>query len=190
DSLKTHPDCSARIAKIAEMLSTWPESEKGSRTKFAQNDLSDFAEILDVEELYGRFIDGDRGKVIYHALKLRQQYPRNAFIKGMIAVSIQELLHFKKNHRLSVILGRNKPGRLQNEDLSLHFFNSLRLKHYRELAAAIDLFWTNEDESEFFLFASILAAHNTDNEALTDKRIKAYKQKFPEGLFLKNIDKL
>ncbi|MEL6698525.1 MAG: M48 family metallopeptidase [Bacteroidota bacterium] len=184
DSLKTHPDCAKRIERLANLLVSQNVGSGGVTTRSTQVALEELQETLDFELLYSHYYLGNYGLLIHEGLKLLKVYPESDFVKGILALSFQELAERKADHRLSTVLATVNPREGKPYDQTLHFLYSLRLKYLRRLSQFVVNHWENSlDENEFLLLAGILAAHDQEDFVNRDARLDAYFMKYPEGRF-------
>jgi Zn-dependent protease with chaperone function len=182
DSLKTHPDCAQRLTQAAQYLSRVPTSAADNPTSFSDISVKKLSDIMDLELLFSHYYFQHYGRLIHEGIKLLSVYPNNFYVKGMVALTVMELYEQKKAHALSEVLDRNNPAHPQDEDETLHFLNSLRLKHLQALGDALITHWEADiPMNESLLYAAILSAHHQQDLGLRNQRIDRYWASFPEG---------
>lgn len=127
DSLKTHPDCKARIKILEPLVSpTTPEGRKvyiQEREQFVQ-----LQQLFAFEEVNHCFHSGNIAKSLFHALKLVDKKIDDPFLATTIGRCFNELYEKQKNHRLSEIVELPSPFREKNYNTVLEFISNLSLR--------------------------------------------------------------
>ncbi|WP_332733352.1 M48 family metalloprotease [Flavihumibacter sp.] len=126
DSLKTHPDCSKRIAALK------PAVEKGYKASqqlflVSADTFGVLANRFDAE-LVAYCLDAEAyGRALYYALQLFRGQPRNAWLATTIAGCLNRLYDAQKNHALGKVI--DLPGSTRNKEYEewLLFLQNVRL---------------------------------------------------------------
>ena len=144
DSLKTHPDCSKRIAALK------PAVEKGyspSQQLFlvSADTFAVLANRFDAE-LVAYCLDSEEyGRALYYALQLFHEQPRNAWLATTIASCLNKLYDAQKNHALGKVI--DLPGSTRNKEYEewLLFLQNVRLDEL----ASISYFFVKQQYPHF-----------------------------------------
>ena len=181
DSLKTHPDCQARLKLLEKQISTFEfsplEKEIEATTFDTLVDQCDF----EVVEVFYDF--QDYGRTIYYACQLLSKYPKNAYLKACIGKSLFHIYEAQEAHELSEYVqmpGKQKPAYKQ----VLQFIHNLRLPEIKRL----NYHFLNKDrailqyDSEY-LYALWLAAYLMEKEEEMDVLKIQYLRDFPYGKY-------
>jgi hypothetical protein len=133
DSLKTHPDCKIRIAKITPAV----ELIKNSSTKkfiTTEAEFKNMQELFSFETLPSTYKNKSISRCLYLALQLNQQHPGNAYIIATIGNCFNLLYENQKNHTLNQIVSLPSPYWDKNYSTLLEFIQNIRLEDMAALS--------------------------------------------------------
>jgi len=185
DSLKTHPDCQKRMGQVAAMLNGLEMPE--SIAQIGEMGIS-WQERCQLELLHTYYLDEAYAKAIHVGLRMIARYPEQAFIKGIIALSAQELYAYKFNHELGKVLPLPHRDYSDAYNQTLHFLNKLRLRYLLDFSNLCWVAYSADNHTEeFMLMAEILAFAHAEDTGKRDSAIDRYLQYYPEGRFRTRI---
>ncbi len=126
DSLKTHPDCKARIAKLTpnveKMHSANSKNYLVSETQFA-----DYKTRFRFEMVEFCFTSKRISRCLYYAMELLESHPNNAYLVSTIGKCFNELYSNQKNHTLNKIVDLPSPYAYKNYDVLTQFIQNISL---------------------------------------------------------------
>ncbi len=126
DSLKTHPDCSKRIAALKPAVD---KGYKASQQLFlvSTDTFAVLTNRFDVELVAYCLDEEAYGRALYYALQLFREQPRNAWLATTIAGCLNKLYDAQKNHALGKVI--DLPGSSRNKEYEewLLFLQNVRL---------------------------------------------------------------
>ncbi len=144
DSLKTHPDCKVRIAKLS------PGIEKLSSAA-AKKFLVDEAAFNKLKQTFAfeamKFCFDNKliSRCLYLAMELYKQYPDNAYVVTSIGKCFNLFYENQKNHTLNNIVSLPSPLGEKNYNTLLEFIQNIKLQDM----AGIGYFFLKQFESRF-----------------------------------------
>jgi len=183
DSLKTHPDCSNRIKRIAGRVEQYYKS--GSRA-FVVNEeqfkklQSDFHYEI-IEHCYRT---GNISRSLYYSLKMLPGNRSDAYLVTSVGRCLNEIYKAQKAHTLAKIVDLPSPYHDKKYDKLLRFIQQLRLPDI----AAISYYY-------LLLYQTELAFHEDFLDALITSKtiynkpeerkywVDRYQKQFPNGKF-------
>ncbi|MEM7375112.1 MAG: M48 family metallopeptidase [Bacteroidota bacterium] len=187
DSLRTHPDTHRRMQALARQLSS---GRLASLQKYSpQASFTTVSQMSDFEILVYDFSRQAYGKALYQSLIILEVYPDNLFLRAMISICMSELYLAKLDHRLSQCL--DFPDRLYSDEYNqfLHFFNSLRLKEYKELIYLYLEPLKDKCLGDEFCGLAYIQMSQINEKAGSALELKGqYQKRFPKGRYQKQIE--
>jgi len=130
DSLKTHPDCTKRIEKLAGPEKLFPAG--GRKFIVDEKAFRQLQTDFDFEILNYCFDAGRISRCLYLALKMTDAYPGHAAPPLMVGKCLNELYLRQKTHELGKVADLPNTGVEKEYNGLLHFIQNTRL---RDLAA-------------------------------------------------------
>jgi Peptidase family M48 len=155
DSLKTHPDCKVRMAKLTPAV----EKLKTSASKKFVVDEAAFKKLQQLfafETLPFCLNSKQISRCLYLAMELYEQYPDNAYIVATIGKCFNLMYDNQKNHTLNNIVSLPHPLGEKNYNTLLDFIQNIKLQDM----AAISYFFLKQYESRFAADKDFAAAFN------------------------------
>lgn len=126
DSLKTHPDCKARIAKLTPAVEKVANDGRKdflvSETRF--NALKNSFKFEVVEFC---FVSKRISRCLYYALELLETNPNNAYLVTMIGKCFNEMYSNQKAHTLNRVVDLPSPYADKNYDVLTQFIQNISL---------------------------------------------------------------
>ncbi|MGB5005372.1 MAG: M48 family metalloprotease [Ferruginibacter sp.] len=126
DSLKTHPDCKARIAKLTptveKVVNYGRKDFLVSETRF--NALKNSFKFEVVEFC---FVSKRISRCLYYALELLETNPNNAYLVTMIGKCFNEMYSNQKAHTLNRVVDLPSPYADKNYDVLTQFIQNISL---------------------------------------------------------------
>lgn len=155
DSLKTHPACKVRIAKLN------PEVEKAKNIaskKFVVDEVTfkKLKQLFSFEVLPFCYNSKSISRCLYYAMELYSQYPDNAYIVTTIGKCFNLFYEHQKNHTLNTITSLPSPLGEKNYNTLLEFIQNLKLQEM----AAIGYFFLKQHENKFAEDKDFITAFN------------------------------
>jgi len=126
DSLKTHPDCKARVKRLTPAVEWFNDA---AHKKFVVNEeqFNKLKEQFRFEITNYCFEKHDVSRSLFCALKLFQKDPQNAYLAGMIGKCLNAMYENQKVHTLDNIVDRSGPYVEKNYNLLLQFIENIGL---------------------------------------------------------------
>lgn len=139
DSLKTHPDCSARITRLR------PATEQIKNNAALLNPLNSelFKKLqmeFETEEIAYTFKADQVSRCLYLSLQLYDKEPSNIYAATMIGKCLNEMYDHQKTHMLNHIVSLPAPMADKNYNVLLEFIQRINLGDM----AAINYFFLNQ----------------------------------------------
>jgi Zn-dependent protease with chaperone function len=100
DSLRTHPDGQFRLARLQEQVKQLPKAVVPPANT-TNDSYTKWEVIADYEHVLGLLDLGKSGTALYHALKLQQRFPADAFLSYLIGRSMRQVYAASLDHRFS-----------------------------------------------------------------------------------------
>lgn len=183
DSLKTHPECSLRVAKLKDRVQQYYKA--GSRT-FVVNEKQ-FRQLqndFDYEVIDFCYRSDNVSRSLYYTIQMLETQPTNAYLITNTGRCINKLFTAQKNHTLSQVAEMPSPYNDKNYNNLLEFIQRVRLTDigafsYYFLQHHASGLMANED----FLAALIESKGNFNKPEERQQLIETYKKQFPNGKY-------
>jgi predicted metal-dependent hydrolase len=183
DSLKTHPDCSIRVSKLAGRVQQYYSSSSRAFVvdeKLFRQLQSDF----DYEIIDYCYRTDNVSRSLYYTLQMLQVQPDNTWLITNTGRCINKLFTAQKNHTLTQITDLPSPYNEKNYNALLHFIQRVRLTDLGAISYYFLQAWqsgllANED----FLAALIESKANFNKPEEKQQLIETYKKQFPAGKY-------
>jgi Peptidase family M48. len=183
DSLKTHPDCKARIAKLQARVEQYRQP---AGKPFVVNEqlFHKLQTEFDYEIIDYCYRTGNISRSLYYTLQLLQLQPHNAYLVTNTGRCLNELYTAQKEHVLSHRVDMPSPYNDNDYNTLLQFIQRLRLGDlaafcYYFLKPYEQGFSTHED----FLHALIGSKANFNKPDEMKRWISVYNKQFPNGKY-------
>lgn len=190
DSLRTHPQTEKRKEDLARQLSSSQFRNKQS----IRSDTAAFrtlTQMCDFEIICYDYSRKHYGDALYQSLLLLELYPENIFLHAMVGLCLNGLYKAKEKHRLNAALSLPNRQYAENYNLFLHFFNSLRMRDFRELSFLyLEPYQEHCLKDEFCGFAYIEMATINPKAGSALELKGQYLQAFPKGAYRKEVLRL
>jgi Peptidase family M48 len=144
DSLKTHPDCKIRIARLRPAV----ESAVNPLAKKFWVDEAEFKKLQELflfETLPATYNNKSISRCLYLAMQLHKKYPGNAYTITSIGKCFNLFYENQKNHTLNNIVSLPSPYWDKNYSRLLEFIQNIRLDEM----AAIGYYFLKQHEASF-----------------------------------------
>jgi hypothetical protein len=144
DSLKTHPDCKIRIARISPTVAL---INNASAKKF----IVDEAEFKKLQQLFlfetlpYTYNNKSISRCLYLAMQMHEQHPANAYIVATIGNCFNLFYQYQKSHNLNNIVNLPSPYWDKNYSDLLEFIQNINL----EDMAAVSYYFLKQYETTF-----------------------------------------
>jgi hypothetical protein len=162
DSLKTHPDCIKRIAKLQPLIN---KAESSGRNTFLIDSVR-FRELqtqFDYEIVASALASGKLTSSLYHALLLLSKNPGDAYLVNTIGTIFKDLHQAQKLHLLGKSTELPSPQFPESYNVVLQFISNLYLEEY----AAIGYYFMKKQEASLHtdqdfqkIYSSLSALNN------------------------------
>lgn len=183
DSLKTHPECSLRVARLKDRVQQYYKA--GSRT-FVVNEkqFKQLQNDFDYEIIDFCYRSDNVSKSLYYTLQMLETQPTNAWLITNTGRCINKLFTAQKNHTLSQVVDLPSPYNDKNYNNLLEFIQRVRLTDigafsYYFLLHNQNTLMSNED----FLAALIDSKANFNKPDEKQALIDMYKKQYPSGKY-------
>ncbi|MFT3682908.1 MAG: M48 family metalloprotease [Ferruginibacter sp.] len=125
DSLKTHPDCKARI----KLLTPAVEQLVNNGKKFLQPEQQflNLQQLFSFEEVNYCLTGKKISRCLFNTLKLLEQNPANPYLISVTGQCLNEMYSKQKDHRLGTITDLPSPKREKKYNTLLEFIGRLSL---------------------------------------------------------------
>ena len=125
DSLKTHPDCIARILRLEDFILKTPQGEKFiiNETLFGKLKKDFFVEITEQQ-----FQNKNLSRHLYYSLQMLQSGENTPYAKFAIARGLNSMYENQKNHRLGIIIDKESREYRTDYNILLRMLDHLRLE--------------------------------------------------------------
>jgi Zn-dependent protease with chaperone function len=126
DSLKTHPDCSARIQKLQQAVAA---AYRPQQQRFLVNEVlfDSLTCRFDYEIIEYCYRADAISRALYYALQLHHQRPDEIYLVCMIGKCLNSIYDAQKTHKLSEIVDLPSAGDPSEYKTLLQFIQSLSL---------------------------------------------------------------
>jgi hypothetical protein len=130
DSLKTHPDCSVRIAKLKDSISMVSPGKKFiiDETIF-QKLKKDFLIELTEQQFNAKNLDRN----LYYSLQILQSGENTPFAVYSIARCLNTIYNSQKDHMLGIMTDKESRGLPEDYNLLLRMLDKLKLDEIANL---------------------------------------------------------
>jgi len=126
DSLKTHPDCKARI-KLLETILGNVAATPGRLYLQPQQQFNDLQQQFTYEEINFCFTSKHISRALFNAILLLEQKPGDVYLITTIGNCFNEFYEKQKTHHLNNIVDNASPFREKNYNVLLEFISRLSL---------------------------------------------------------------
>ncbi|HMK18987.1 MAG TPA: M48 family metalloprotease [Chitinophagaceae bacterium] len=159
DSLKTHPDCAARISHLEDSILKARQGEKFivNKTLFGQLKKDFFVELAEQQ-----FKSNNLSRNLYYSLQMLQKGENTSYAMFAIARGLNFMYENQKNHKLGIITEKETRGYPTDYNILLRMLDRLKL----EEIANINYNFCMEHKAEMSIY-----------EGFNDEFNKAVKQK-------------
>lgn len=190
DSLKTHPDCLHRAARMGEhYLNGYNVAEKMADPQ-RHNVFLRMKKVAQYEALLGSFDANRVDLCLFHTLGQLQEAPQDPFLNALAGRCFNRLYAAQKEHVFSRYVSQPNIEYDAGYKQWLQFLNKLRL---RELAGIGYHFLNTRAPAmlsdENFQYQMLLAARNMELPDEIAKHKNAYLQGFPKGKYREEVSK-
>lgn len=131
DSLKTHPNCEERIAKLSNQV-----KDKKSNFYIDKAFFDELKSRLAYEQIYNQYYLKSYGESLYNTLKQKELHPNNKFLDMMMALNLEALAKAKKEMRMNTYIPLVDPTEhTKSQQQYINFISNLTLSELNRLAA-------------------------------------------------------
>ena len=155
DSLKTHPDCKARMVKLTPTVEIFKNADA---KKFVVDEAAfkKLQQLFAFETLPFCYNSNRIGRCLYLAMELYKQYPDNVYIVTTIGKCFNLFYENQKNHTLNNIVSLSSPLGEKNYNTLLEFIQKISLQDM----AAISYYFLKQYDNKFTADKDFAAAFN------------------------------
>lgn len=178
DSLKTHPDCDSRIAKLMKDFTISPIDT------FSVKEEVEFLNNIDFELIKSDILAKRYARALKNTLLQKRLNPSNVELDKLIAICLGDIYMARKEHMIFNYVPRPAEDFNYNYHQILLFIDNIRLselgnvfEEYCEVNS-IAILNSNKDEHWFYLKYLKEAIAQSGEE---DKLKEEYKSRFPKG---------
>ena len=125
DSLKTHPDCAARISHLEDSILKARQGEKFiiNKTLFGQLKKDFFVELAEQQ-----FKSNNLSRNLYYSLQMLQKGGNTSYAMFAITRGLNFMYENQKNHKLGIITDKETRGYPADYNILLRMLDRLRLE--------------------------------------------------------------
>jgi hypothetical protein len=181
DSLKTHPDCSARIAKLKYLETTLADADS---VGFGEPSASytPIQKQASFELIESYIYMGNLGRAFYQCVHLINIYPNDTYLNAAMARVLAQIAWLKKERKMGVHVSNtgNEYTSSYNEVLRCLWNMSAK-----DCIALSEQFMADkfEDRScESYLAAELVALYFAKDKLEYTNKFKVFKEKFPSSM--------
>lgn len=184
DTLKTHPNCQKRIARLkrqlkVQSLDSAQLTEGVPFTSIA--DISAF-EMINSHDHFKQY-----GKSLFRALLLMERFPENVYLHAKVPQSLYRIYKAQKDHQPPVVDLPNARAD-ENYDRFVTFVHNLRTFEL----AALSYHYATTRKPEYYAYEDMiyslwLCSRFEFSKMSADKLVDDYKQLFPSGKYLQEM---
>ncbi|HEX8548435.1 MAG TPA: M48 family metallopeptidase [Cytophagaceae bacterium] len=187
DTASTHPDCKKRKLFLQRQLAIISE---GSNAKPSQDTIfNNIVTISSFEEIESSYHFKDLGKALYYTLIMLEKYPDNIYLHAMIGKTLYQIYDHQRRKELGRVVSLPDKRLDDNYNKVLGFIHQLRLIELSNISFIYMDIRTNKFKSDQeFLYALALNSKLPTSNIDTALVIKAYKERFPKGRHLKDLN--
>ena len=132
DSLKTHPDCKARIEKLTPAVEKM-YSHGSSNFLVSEAQFNSFKNNFKFEVVEFCFVSKRISRCLYYALELLETNPDNAYLVTIIGKCFNEMYSNQKEHTLNRVVDLPSPYADKNYDVLTQFIQNINLNNMASL---------------------------------------------------------
>ena len=183
DSLKTHPDCQVRVARLQE---TVKRNQKGERQKYvvSEQEFMKLKSQFDIEIVSYCYKAGLISRCLYLSLEMLPFYKGDTLVYSFIAGCLNQCYLYQKQHELTKITDLPAPYFDKKYDSLLHFIQNLRLPEWAALSYYFALqYQTRFKTNEEFLNSLITSKEIFNRPDEKKDWIDFYNKNFPHGKY-------
>jgi hypothetical protein len=184
DTLKTHPNCQKRIARMKKQLQI---QTIDTARLVAGIDFAPVAQLSAFEMINSNRHFKQYGKSLFRSLLLLEKFPESPYLHAKVSESLYRIYRANKDHQSDVV---DLPDARANEnyDRFVTFVHNLRTFELANLSYQYATtrkaeYYTNED----MIYSLWLCSRFEFSKMSTEKLIDEYKQLFPSGKYLKEM---
>ena len=186
DSLKTHPDCSKRIALLKPSIEK--NTKEGARIFLQQeSEFQELVRLSDFELLESELTLGNYGYCLFQSIKFLKHHPNNVYLYAMINQCIYLIHKAQQEHSMGKYV--RLASQVEDEDYKQlnTFLHRLRLSEM----AKVGYFFAQKHKKQFaadeyFLYTLWLSSKMMEKPEEASAYQREYVDKFPKGRFVKN----
>ena len=132
DSLKTHPDCKARIAKLTPIVE---RTDKPGNKDFVVSEaqFTTLKNKFKFEVVEFCFVSKRISRCLYYALELLDANPDNVYLVTIIGKCYNEMYSNQKDHTLNRVVDLPSPYSDENYDALTQFIQNISLNNMASL---------------------------------------------------------
>ncbi len=183
DSSLTHPEIEMRIELIEKLLG---QTFNGTQS-FVSDEYYKIKTDALFENIEACYINQNWPLTLYYALRLKQEFPENAYLTEMITTSLLQVYYLKKSKELEAILKDTTGYNMEQK----YVYNFLINIEAHELAEVIYHFinkkgnFNREDEDHYMLLFD--ACRITDRQRIQTMVKNRYLENFEDGKYLERM---
>ncbi|NRS89773.1 putative Zn-dependent protease [Flavobacterium sp. 7E] len=130
DSLKTHPNCDERIARLKNLV-----VDKKSNFYIDKEFFKNLKDRMSYEQVFNQYYLKEYGKSLYSTLKQKETHPKDKFLDNMMASNLDALAKAKKEMRMNTYVPLIDPTEhTKSQQYYLNFISNLTLSELERLA--------------------------------------------------------
>ncbi len=153
DSLKTHPDCKARIVKLSPSVEKL-RSNPGNNFVVSEAKFNELKERFKFEIIEFCFVSRRISHCLYYAMELFETHPGNAYLVTMIGKCLTSLYENQKKHTLNQVADLPSPYADKNYNTLLEFIQKISLRDI----AAFSYYFLKQYENKLSADKNFIAA--------------------------------
>ena len=180
DSLKTHPNCDSRVAKLIHDFKISPED-----TSSVKEEL-DYLYNIDFELIKSDLANKRYARALKNSLLQKELHPSNVELNKIIAICLGNIYLATKNHTIFDFVPKPSDYYNFNYHQLLLLTENIRLSELGRLFEgyheknSTSLLKANRDEHSYYLdYLKAAISQNGNEEELK----KEYQSKFPKGIY-------
>ena len=182
DSLKTHPACSTRIARLTPVVNGIQNT--GKKFLVSESYFLQLQKAFDYEEVAYCIELNMVSRALFLSLQMLETSPRDAFLTATVGKCLNQVFSYQKKHELNKIVDLPNPQYDSAYNDLLRLLQNLRLQ---EIAALSYYYLRQHEEAlsddENFVAALIRSKENFGMQLEAEQWKKHYNTKFPSGSY-------
>lgn len=127
DSLKTHPDCKARLTSLAAIVDGYANTGKMT-DPIDKRRFDSLKSIFPYEIIRYYYDDQDYSRALLSGLELLNDRPKDPYVVAMIGRTFDQMTDAQKNHTLGKVVPLPSPNFPEVYDTLLQFLQNLHLE--------------------------------------------------------------